>query len=528
MLALTLFGVFFAIALAGVPLLFAILITTTGIIGLQGLGHPLETIFLSFIGGVEPFILLAVPLFIFAGELLAQGGVGKRIVEFARVLFGWLPGGLGVVTVISCTLFGGVSGSAIADTAAIGSLVIPAMVARGYSRGFAAALLAVAGTIALLMPLSIPFLIYAFISGVSMRTLSMAGLLPALATALALIVVCMWHGKRSGVDNGDERSTPAQIWAATKDAGPALLMPLIIIGGIWSGLFTPSESAAIAVFYGLAVSLFYYKDLHWRRMPQLLLNAFVTSATVMLVIGATGAMAWLITVEQVAQQMADWIQIVATAAVDVPAAVQRVPAAAGHLHRAAAGDAAERAAVPAAGQALRHGHGACRRDDDGQPGDRAVHAAGGWHTVRRGQAGQGGHRRDHAPPVAADDRHLQRGAADHVLSATVAVAATADSILVTAMLALVVEFRIHSAHIEAFDAAIRANAQASVDTEPGCRQFDVCRDPDQPQLFFLYELYDDDAAIQAHLQSPHYLQMNAATAAWVEGKTVRKLQRVQP
>ena len=312
MLALTLFGVFFVIALAGVPLLFAILTTTVGIIWLQGLGHPLQTIFLSFIGGVEPFILLAVPMFIFAGELLAQGGVGKRIVEFARVLFGWLPGGLGVVTVMSCTLFGGVSGSAIADTAAIGSLVIPAMVARGYSRGFAAALLAVAGTLALLMPLSIPFLVYAFISGVSMRTLSMAGMIPALLSAVALIVVCMWHGKRSGCDNGETRSTPAQIWAATRAAGPALLMPVIIIGGIWSGVFTPSESAAIAVMYGLVVSLFYYKDLSWRRIPQLLLNAFITSATVMLVIGATGAMAWLITVEQVAQQMAEWIQLVAT------------------------------------------------------------------------------------------------------------------------------------------------------------------------------------------------------------------------
>jgi C4-dicarboxylate transporter DctM subunit len=312
MLALTLFGVFFVIALAGVPLLFAILTTTVGIIWLQGLGHPLQTIFLSFIGGVEPFILLAVPMFIFAGELLAQGGVGKRIVEFARVLFGWLPGGLGVVTVMSCTMFGGVSGSAIADTAAIGSLVIPAMVARGYSRGFAAALLAVAGTLALLMPLSIPFLIYAFISGVSMRTLSMAGMIPALLSAVALIVVCMWHGKRTGCDNGESRSTPAQIWAATRAAGPALLMPIIIIGGIWSGVFTPSESAAIAVMYGLVVSLFYYKDLSWRRIPQLLLNAFITSATVMLVIGATGAMAWLITVEQVAQQMAEWIQLVAT------------------------------------------------------------------------------------------------------------------------------------------------------------------------------------------------------------------------
>ena len=312
MLALTLFGVFFIIALAGVPLLFSILITTVGIIEVKGLGHPLETIFLSFIGGVEPFILLAVPLFIFAGELLAQGGVGKRIVAFARVLFGWMPGGLGVVTVVSCTMFGGVSGSAIADTAAIGSLVIPAMVARGYSRGFAAALLSVAGTIALLMPLSIPFLIYAFISGVSMRTLSMAGLIPAIASALALIVMCIWHGKRTGCDNGEERSSPAEIWAAMVDAGPALLMPVIIVGGIWTGVFTPSESAAIAVMYGLAVSLFYYKDLKWQRIPQLLLNAFMTSATVMLVIGATGAMAWLITVEQVAMQMADWVQVVAT------------------------------------------------------------------------------------------------------------------------------------------------------------------------------------------------------------------------
>ena len=312
MLALTLFGVFFVLALAGVPLLFALLITTVGVIAVAGMTHPMETIFLSFIGGVEPFILLAVPLFIFAGELLAQGGVGRRIVEFARVLFGWLPGGLGVVTVMSCTMFGGVSGSAIADTAAIGSLVIPAMVARGYSRGFAAALLAVAGTIALLMPLSIPFLVYAFISGVSMRTLSMAGLLPALATAVALVVVCVWHSKRSGVDSGEDRSSPTQIWAATRDAGPALLMPVIIIGGIWSGLFTPSESAAIAVMYGLAVSLYFYKDMSWRRVPQLLLNAFITSATVMLVIGATGAMAWLITVEQVAVQMAAWIQLVAT------------------------------------------------------------------------------------------------------------------------------------------------------------------------------------------------------------------------
>jgi C4-dicarboxylate transporter DctM subunit len=311
MLPLVIFSAFFVLALAGIPLMFALLATTVGIIGAYGMSHPLETIFLSFISGVEPFILIAVPLFVFTGELLAQGGVGRRIVDFARVLFGWLPGGLGVVTVVSCLMFGGVSGSAIADTAAIGSLVIPSMIQRGYSRGFAAALLSVAGTLALLMPLSIPFLVYAFVSGVSMRSLSMAGLLPALISAAALIGVCIWHGKKTGCDNGEQRASLPEIWSATQAAGPALLMPVFIVGGIWSGYFTPTEAAAVAVVYGLLVSMFLYKDLRWKQIPQLLLKAFMTSATVMLVIGATGALAWLITVEQVAQQLATWVGSVA-------------------------------------------------------------------------------------------------------------------------------------------------------------------------------------------------------------------------
>jgi C4-dicarboxylate transporter DctM subunit len=311
MFAGQLFLVFFLIALAGVPLVYALLATTVGMIVAKGLGHPLEAIFLAYIGGVEPFILIAVPLFIFAGEILSHGGVGRRIVDFTRALLGFLPGGLGVVTVASCLMFGGVSGSAIADTAAIGSLVIPAMVQRGYSRGFAAALLAVAGTLALLMPLSIPFLVYAFISGVSMRQLSMSGIVPGFVMALALIAVCMWYGRRTGCDNGDSRASLAEIWAATRAAGPALAMPLIIVGGIWSGYFTPTEAAAVAVVYGVGVSLFLYGDITWRDLPRLLLSAFQTSATVMLVIGATGALAWLITAEQVAAQLADWVQAVA-------------------------------------------------------------------------------------------------------------------------------------------------------------------------------------------------------------------------
>jgi C4-dicarboxylate transporter DctM subunit len=310
MFSLQIFGVFFLIALAGVPLYYALIATTAGMISFMDLGHPLETVFLSFIGGVEPFILIAVPLFIFAGELLSQGGVGKRIVNFARTLFGFLPGGMGVVTVVSCLMFGGVSGSAIADTAAIGSLVTPTMRERGYSADFTAALLSVAGTLALLMPLSIPFLVFAFISGASMRTLSMAGVIPGLICALALIVMCVWHGIKTGCDNGSERASLKEIWLSAKDAGPALLMPIIIVGGIWAGIFTPTEAAAVAVFYGLVVSLYLYRDITWGDIPQLLLKAFQTSAAVMLVIGATGCLAWLLTIEQVAVQLAEWVQTV--------------------------------------------------------------------------------------------------------------------------------------------------------------------------------------------------------------------------
>jgi C4-dicarboxylate transporter DctM subunit len=311
MLAAETFGLFMIIALAGVPLLYALLASTVVIIWIKGFSYPLETIFLTYISGVEPFMLIAVPLFIFAGEVLSRGGVGKRIVNFTRATLGFLPGGLGIVTVASCLMFGGVSGSALADTAAIGSMVVPAMAERGYPRPFIAALLACAGILSQLMPLSIPFLVFSFLSGVSMRQLGMAGLLPAFVAAFILSLVCVWYGKKTGCDNGAERATRREMWLAFKDAGPALLMPAIIVGGIWSGLFTPTEAAAVSVVYGLIMSLALYRDITWRDLPQMLLRSLRTSAVVMLIVGATGALAWLITAEQVAVQLAAWVTSVA-------------------------------------------------------------------------------------------------------------------------------------------------------------------------------------------------------------------------
>ncbi len=312
MFAIFLFAAFLLLALAGVPLMFGLLATTIGASWIVLPRVPTTTHLLTFLGGIEPYMLIAVPLFIFAGEVLAKGGAGKRIVNFTQTCLGFLPGGLGVVTVVSCLLFGGVSGSAIADTAAIGSLVTPLMLEKGYSKGFTAALLAVAGTLALLMPLSIPFLVYSFISGVSMRELSMAGIIPALFSALMLCIICAVEGIKTGCNKGGKPSSLKAIWISFTKASFALLLPVIIIGGIWTGTFTPTEAAAITSVVGILISVLIYKDMKWRDIPQMLLNAFKTSASVMLVIGATGCLSWIITNMQVAQQMADWISVVAT------------------------------------------------------------------------------------------------------------------------------------------------------------------------------------------------------------------------
>jgi C4-dicarboxylate transporter DctM subunit len=300
--------VFFALALVGIPLVYALLLTTFSTLWWYGLSHPLETILLTYIGGVEPFVLIAVPLFIVGGELISRGGVGKRIVAFAHTLFGFLPGGLGVVTVFACLLFGGVSGSAIAGSAAIGAVMIPAMVKRGYAPSFAAALVAVAGTLAVIIPPSIPLLVFGFVSGASVRDLFIAGIVPGILFGVGLMLVCIRYGLVTGCDRGGERASPREIWDAFVAAFPALLMPVIILGGIWFGIFTPTEAAAVAVVYGLVISMFYYRDIGWRELPALVLNAFVTSAVVMVVIGATAALAWVITVEQVPVFVTQWVK----------------------------------------------------------------------------------------------------------------------------------------------------------------------------------------------------------------------------
>lgn len=304
--------VFLVTVFLGVPLVWAILLTAIVPILVFDLGYPLQALYLNFIGGVEPNHFLAIPLFIVAGELMSRGGVGLRIIGFARAAFGFMPGGLGMVVVGASMIFGGISGSAIADSAAIGSVMIRNMAKEGYDKAFAAGLVAAAGTIGIIIPPSIPMLIYGFVGNVSVADLFLAGMIPGLIFGLAFMVVCYHVGRSTGCDPGGRTTTRAELFRSFVGTTPALLMPVLILGGIFSGWVTPTEAAAVAVVYGLVVTTIVYRDFHLRDLPGLLIDAFVTSAVVMVVIGATTVLGWLITLEQMPQILVRFVEDVSS------------------------------------------------------------------------------------------------------------------------------------------------------------------------------------------------------------------------
>lgn len=304
--------VFLGTILLSVPLVWAILLTAVLPIFVFDLGYPLQAVFLNFIGGVEPNHFIAIPLFIVAGELMGRGGVGQRIINFAKAAFGFLPGGLGFVVVGASMLFGGISGSAIADSAAIGSVMIPNMAKQGYSKAFAGGLVAAAGTIGIIIPPSIPMLIYGFVGNVSVADLFLAGVVPGLIFGTFFMAVCYHVGKKTGCDPGGNTISAKELWEAFVASAPALFMPVLILGGIFGGLVTPTEAAAVAVVYGFVITVVVYRDFKLTEIPKLFTDSFVTSAIVMVVIGATSVLGWLITLEQLPQLLVEFVQSVSS------------------------------------------------------------------------------------------------------------------------------------------------------------------------------------------------------------------------
>ncbi|UZJ44127.1 TRAP transporter large permease [Marinimicrobium sp. C6131] len=256
-------------------------------------------------GGINSFALLAIPFFILSGILMGQGGIAHRLIEFAKVFFGMLPGGLAFVNVISCTLFGAISGSAVAATSAVGGFMVPAMTKEGYDRGFSGAVTVTASTTGLLIPPSNVLIVYSLASGgVSIAALFIAGYIPGLLLMAGLMAVCGIWAKMKGYPVG-ERIPFRDAVRKTVDAIPSLLLIIIVIGGIVAGFFTATEASVIAVLYALALSVFIYREVKINQLPSILVKSVETTAIVMLLIGTSTAMSWVMSYENIPQTISD-------------------------------------------------------------------------------------------------------------------------------------------------------------------------------------------------------------------------------
>lgn len=257
--------------------------------------------------GADSFPLLAVPLFMVAGQLMSAGGISRRIVRLADTLVGHLPGGLAVVSVISAMFFAGVSGSAAADTAAVGSILIPSMISRGYTAPFAGAVQAAAGSIGIVIPPSIPMIVFGALTGASIGKLFAGGIIPGFIMGLSLSLWCIYKGIGSQNNLEHRHFNANAILPALRDALWSLGAPIIILGGILSGIFTATESAGIAVIYAFCIGTFAHKELPIKKLPDLLLEAGVTSGVIMSIIAVASLFGWLMAMERIPTSLAQFL-----------------------------------------------------------------------------------------------------------------------------------------------------------------------------------------------------------------------------
>ena len=252
--------------------------------------------------GLDSFALLAIPFFVLSGQLMNKGGIAHRLIAFAKTIVGALPGGLALINVIAAMLMGAIAGSAMASASAIGSILGPEMEKEGYSREFGAAVNITSATTGLIIPPSNVLIVYSLASGgVSIAALFLAGYVPGILTGLLLMTVASIWAKKKKYKLG-ERSSLKQVWKTFIDALPSLFLLFVVIGGIVTGVFTATEASAIAVLYTLLLG-FFYKEISWADLPKVLLDSSVTTAVVMLLIGASMSMSWVMSYENIPQDL---------------------------------------------------------------------------------------------------------------------------------------------------------------------------------------------------------------------------------
>ncbi len=254
--------------------------------------------------GIDSFPLMAVPFFVLAGELMNKGGTTERLIDFANVLVGRIRGGLAHTNIVASMFFGGISGSAVADASAMGTILVPGMVSKGYEPGFSAAVTAASSTVGPIIPPSIFMVIMGVTTGLSIGGLFAAGIIPGLLIGFSMMGLSYFLAVRYNYPRDERPFSGQRLWHAFKSAGPALLAPLIILGGILGGIFTPTEAAVVAVFYAFLVGTLVYRELTLKDVIQVVINSGITTAVLLLIIAMANIFAWVLTAQQIPQLIA--------------------------------------------------------------------------------------------------------------------------------------------------------------------------------------------------------------------------------
>ena len=299
MIGIVLLGTFFGLLIIGVPV--AASMGLAAMAGILNMGFKISVFPTVFYSAFAKYTMLAIPFFILAGVIMDYAGISKRLINFANACVGHRKGGLAVVTVIVACFFAAISGSGPATVAAIGGVLIPAMVKQGYDKNFSTAIVASSGGIGMIIPPSIPFIIYAMLAEVSVGTMFIAGIIPGLLFGIFFTGAALLYLRKDKNVILQEKQSAAIRWKSFKEAFWGLMMPVIILGGIYGGIFTPTEAAGVAVVYGLFVGLCIYKDLKLKQLWNIFVDAFVSSAIIMYIMGCAGAFTWILTTSGVTQ-----------------------------------------------------------------------------------------------------------------------------------------------------------------------------------------------------------------------------------